>query len=159
MLSETSLGNHENAASATRRSGLRYGLTSTGWRFVVVITGLSIAHHIDHVIRGMTGWPIEGPFNPFSASLFVYPVIALGVLLSARQRVGPGFWSLLAGGGAVFLLVVHVGPAAGDAITDIPEQYDSVPGGAIAIVILFALVIALFAHCSYEVRRLFRARR
>ncbi len=36
---------------------------------VVVITGLSIAHHVDHILRDVTGWPLRDQFNPFSASL------------------------------------------------------------------------------------------
>lgn len=73
------------------------GLTATGYRLVLVIAGLSIAHHVDHVVRDVTGWPLQGGFNPFSASLFVYPVILAGLLLSRRQRVGPRFWAILAG--------------------------------------------------------------
>lgn len=58
------------------------GLTTTGYRLALVITGLSIAHHIDHVVRDVTGWPLQDGFNPFSASLFVYPVILAGLLLT-----------------------------------------------------------------------------
>ena len=129
-------------------------LTRVGYRLVVVITVLSIAHHLDHVVRGVTGWPVKGAFNPFSASLFVYPVIAPGVFLSARRRVGPAFWSVLSGGGGIFILVVHIGPVAGDAVESIPEQHDSLFAGVIAIIVLVALVVALFAHCFYELRRL-----
>ena len=135
------------------------GLTATGLRLVYGITALSLAHHVDHALRGITGWPVEGSFNAFSASLFVYPVIAAGLLLSARGRVGPGFWSALAGGGALFILVVHVGPAAGDSIERIPEQYASAGAGAAALAILVGLLVALVAHCWYEVRRLLRGRR
>lgn len=137
-----------------RRSNETVGLTSAGYRLVAVITTLSVLHHVDHLLRGVTGWPIEGSFNPFSGSLFVYPVIALGVYLSARGVVGPGFWSALAGGAMVFLLVVHVGPAAGDSLADIPRHYDSALAGALAVAILLALVLSLLAHFVYESRRL-----
>ncbi len=135
------------------------GLTSAGYRWVAVITILSVLHHADHLLRGFTGWPFEGSFNPFSGSLFVYPVIALGVYLSVRGAVGPGFWSALAGGAMVFLLIVHVGPAAGDSLADIPRHYDSALAGALAVAILLALVLSLLAHCVYESRRLLRATR
>ncbi|HEV3401405.1 MAG TPA: hypothetical protein VG078_06245, partial [Acidimicrobiales bacterium] len=82
------------------------GLTATGYRLVLLVTGLSVAHHLDHVFRDVTGWPIEGGFNPFSASLFVYPVILAGVVLSRRHRVGARFWAALAGGGGVFVAAV-----------------------------------------------------
>ncbi len=133
-------------------------LTPFGYRLVLLITALSVAHHVDHILRGVTGWPIEGGFNPFSASLFVYPVIAAGLYLSRRDRVGPLFWVLLAGGGAVFILVVHVGPAAGDAVEDIPSEYASPIAGVVAVAILAAFIAALVAHCLYELRRFTLAR-
>lgn len=129
------------------------GLTPTGRRLVLAITSLSIAHHIDHVARGVTGWPLDGDFNPFSASLFVYPVIAAGVILSNRRRVGAKFWSALAGGAALFIAFVHVGPAAGDAVGSIPKQYDSTVSDALALATLGGLFGLLVVHCIYEVRR------
>jgi hypothetical protein len=102
----------------------------------------------------MTGWPFEGGFNPFSASLFVYPVIVAGVILSRRRWVGARFWAVLAGGGALFVLAVHVGPAAGDSVGDIPGQYGSTVAGAAALVVLALFVVALVAHWVYELRRM-----
>jgi len=128
------------------------GLTGTGLRLVVLISALSVAHHVDHVFRGVTGWPLSGGFNPFTASLFVYPVIAAGLVLSHRGRVGPRFWAILAGGGAAFVLAVHVGPAAGDSVASIPGQYDSPVADVVALVVLAAFVAALVAHCVYEIR-------
>jgi hypothetical protein len=136
-----------------RNSG---GLTAVGYRLILAITVLSVAHHIDHVLRGVTGWPFAGGFNAFSGSLFVYPVIALGITLARRGFVGPGFWIFLAGGGAVFILAVHVGPVAGDDIARIPNQYDSTLAGAVALVVLAAFFAALVAHCIYELRLLRR---
>jgi len=129
-----------------------------GYRLVLLITSLSVAHHVDHILRGMTGWPLEGSFNLFSASLLVYPLIGAGVFRSRQRRVGPVFWIVLAGGGAIFILVVHVGPAAGDAVEDIPREYASPVAGVAALAILAAFFAALIAHCVYEVRRLALAR-
>ncbi len=130
------------------------GLTVTGRWLVVVITGLSIAHHVDHVVRDVTGWPLASEFNPFSASLFVYPVILAGLLLSHRQRVGARFWALLAGGAALFILAVHVGPTAGDAVTTIPDQHGSTVAGVAALIVLALFVAALVVHCVHELRRM-----
>ncbi len=132
------------------------GLTRTGYVFVGVVTTLSVGHHMDHVLRGVTGWPLEGGFNPFSASLFIYPVLAIGIALSLSGRVGARFWSVLAAAGAIFLLVVHVGPGAGDSIGDIPGQYRSEVAGALAVTELVALIGALCAHSGYELWRLRR---
>ena len=133
------------------------GLTPTGYALVLVVTALSIAHHIDHMLRGVTGWPSAGGFNPFTMSLLAYPAIAGGLLLSHGRRAGPRFWAILAGGGALFILGVHVGPGAGDSVTDIPDQYGSPVAGVTALVVLAAFVAALVVHCVYEVRRLRRA--
>ena len=130
------------------------GLTVPGYRLVMLITVLSVAHHVDHVIRDVTGWPFTDEFNPFSASLFVYPDIVVGLLLSRRRRVGARFWAVLAGGGALFILVVHVGPAAGDSVTAIPDQYGSTFADVVALVVLALFLAALVGHCAYEIRRM-----
>lgn len=116
-----------------------------------------MAHHVDHVVRDVTGWPFGGGFNPFSASLFVYPVILAGLVLSHRQRVGARFWAALAGGGALFVLIVHVGPWAPDSVATIPDQYGSTAADAAALVLLALLVAALIAHLVVELRRMVTA--
>ncbi len=130
------------------------GLTKTGYRLVLAITALSVAHHVDHILRDVTGWPVAGGFNAFSASLFVYPVIVAGVLLSRRQRVGARFWAILAGGAALFILTVHVGPAAGDSVTTIPDQYGSKFAAVTALAVLGLFLAALLWHCGHEIRRM-----
>ncbi len=129
------------------------GLTGTGYGLVLVITGLSVAHHVDHVWRGVTGWPFTDEFNAFSASLFVYPVIVAGLALSARHHVGARFWAVLAGTAALFVLVVHVGPAAADSVGTIPEQYGSRAAGLAALAVLALLLVALVVHGAHEIRR------
>ena len=133
------------------------GLTPTGVRLILAITGLSVAHHVDHALRGVTGWPLAGGFNPFTMSLFVYPAIIAGLLLSRGGRVGPRFWTILAGGGALFVLAVHVGPAAGDSVTSIPGQYGSPIADVAALAVLAVFFAALVAHCLYEARRAARS--
>lgn len=128
------------------------GLTGTAYRLIILITLLSVAHHVDHVLRDVTGWPFDPEFNAFSGSLFVYPVIALGIILARRGRIGPGFWIFLAGAGAVFILVIHVGPVAPDSVTKIPDQYDSPIATTLSLVVLAAFIAALVAHFVHEVR-------
>lgn len=137
--------------------GAATGLTRTGYQLVLVITALSVAHHVDHVLRDVTGWPFSDTFNPFSASLFVYPVILAGLLLSRRRRVGARFWAVLAGGAALFVLAVHVGPAAGDSVTAIPGEYGHAVAGAVALAVLALFLAALVVHFVHEVRRWRRA--
>lgn len=127
-------------------------LTKTGARLTLVISGLSLAHHVDHVLRGVTGWPIAGGFNPFTVSLFIYPAISLGLLLSRQGSAGPRFWAVLAGTGALFVLAVHIGPTAGDSVTQIPHQHTTHLAATAALVVLAALLVSLIAHCLYEAR-------
>jgi hypothetical protein len=83
------------------------------YRLTWLALALSLGHHLDHLVRGnAVGWPVTGEVNAFTASLVVYPIIATGLLAYHAGRVGPGFWALVSGGGAVFVSVVHFGPAA-----------------------------------------------
>ncbi|MGH3666148.1 MAG: hypothetical protein ACRDU8_08710 [Egibacteraceae bacterium] len=134
-------------------------MTPTGYRLVLAITALSVAHHIDHVLRGVTGWPLAGGLNPFTFSLLVYPVIASGVLLSRARKAGPRFWALLAGGGALFILVVHLGPAAGDSVVRIPGQYSTWAASTAALLVLAAFLAALVLHSAYEAQRAIQGHR
>ncbi len=119
-----------------------------------MVTSLSVAHHLDHVGRGVTGWPLGGEFNAFSVSLFVYPVIVAALYLSRRERVGARFWAALAGLATAFVLAVHLGPAAGDSVTNIPGQYGSAIAIAAALAVLALFIAALVTHCVHELLRL-----
>ncbi|CAN5221429.1 hypothetical protein BH20ACT9_BH20ACT9_09170 [soil metagenome] len=134
-------------------------MTPTLYWLIGAATILSLTHHVDHVLRGATGWPLTGDFNPFTYSLFVYPVIAVGVTLSLRGTVGPRFWSFLSAGGALFVGAVHLGPVAGDALAEIPGQYASPLAGAVALGLLAAFVAVLVGTFLYEIRLASRARR
>ncbi len=137
----------------------RASVTPTLYRLIAAATILSLTHHVDHVLRGATGWPLAGDANPFTFSLFVYPVIAVGVTLSLRDRVGPRFWSFLSAGGALFLVAVHLGPVAGDAVAEIPGQYASPLAGVVAVGLLAAFVAVLVGTFLYEIRLASRTRR
>lgn len=130
----------------------RAAMTPTLYSLIAAATVLSLAHHADHVLRGATGWPLTDDFNPFTYSLLVYPAIALGVGLSLRRRLGPRFWSFLSAGGALFVGAVHLGPVAGDAVTDIPRQYASPIAGGVAVGLLAAFLVVLGVTFVYELR-------
>jgi hypothetical protein len=127
-------------------------MAGTRGRFVAGIAVLTFAHHVDHAARRVTGWPLTPEVNAFTVSLLVYPAIAAGLVLTRRGRAGRRFWAVLAGGGALFVLLVHVGPAAGDLVTRIPGQHDSTVADVAALVVLAALLVALVGHCAYEAR-------
>jgi hypothetical protein len=111
-----------------RTNRMLYGL-------IFVAMFMSFGHHIEHVIRGNhVGWPLTEHVTPFSYSLGVYPLIFLGLYLYASGRVGPGFWAILSGSGAIFVTAIHFGPAAVEPPADIINLF----------------VAVLVATCMYE---------
>jgi membrane protease YdiL (CAAX protease family) len=125
---------------------------------IVVALVLSVAHHVDHVLRGDTGWPLAGGFNPFTASLVIYPLILTGLALSVLGTVGPRFWALVSLGGGLFVAAIHLGPVATDTIAGIPSQYESPVAGGLAVALLAALIGVLVGTFAYEVRLTTRQR-
>ena len=86
---------------------------------------MSLGHHIDHVMRGNhVGWPRSAEVTPFTYSLGVYPLILLGVYLFASGRVGPGYWAILSGSGALFVAAIHFSPVAVEPPADIINLYE-----------------------------------
>lgn len=52
-----------------------------------------VLHHLDHAIRGNhVGWPLQPDLNPFTYSLLVYPLVALGLSALTCGRVWAAFW-------------------------------------------------------------------
>jgi uncharacterized protein len=127
-------------------------MTRALYGLILVALALSVAHHVDHILRDDAGWPLGTDVNPFTYSLGVYPVILAGLVLSALGRVGPRFWAVLSLGGAVFVSIVHAGPVATDAVATIPSSYESPAAGALAVIVLVALVAVLVGTFGYEVR-------
>lgn len=118
---------------------------------IYVVTVLSLGHHLDHVIRGdHTGWPVTGQITPFTYSLAVYPVIALGLYLSRSGRAGAGYWMLLSGPGTAFLVAVHLGPRAIETPGDIIGGYSTALLGWAAFGWLLALIACLAASFLVE---------
>jgi hypothetical protein len=121
-----------------------YGLT-------YLAASLSLAHHLDHVIRhNAVGWPLTGEVNAFTMSLIIYPIIITGLLLYQAGRVGPGFWALISGGGAVFVSAVHFGPYAVEPPAMMLDGYDSPIAGWLAFSLLVVSVLAITS--IYETR-------
>lgn len=129
------------------------------WLTAVAVI-LAVGHHLDHAIRGNhVGWPLTGEFNAFTASLVIYPVIAIGLLLYRARRVGPGFWALVSGGGAIFLAAIHFGPWAIEPPHDIIGMYDPPILGWLAFGWLLALIGVLVVTFVYELRLALAGRR
>jgi hypothetical protein len=125
-------------------------VTRALYALIVLALVLSAGHHIDHILRGATGWPITGEVSPFTYSLAVYPLVATGLLLSRRGRVGPRAWLVVSSAGVLFLAAVHLGPAADDTVERIASGYASRAAGAAAIAELALLVTVLAGLSVYE---------
>lgn len=127
-------------------------MTRSLYALIALAVLLSLGHHVDHILRGATGWPVTGEVSPFTYSLAVYPLIATGLLMSWRRRVGPRFWFALTSCGALFVLAVHVGPAADDTLARIDAAYSSPVAAAAALGGLGLFVATLVGLSLYEVR-------
>ena len=129
------------------------------YRLTWLAAAMSLGHHLDHLIRGNgVGWPVTDQVNAFTLSLVVYPVIATGLLAYRAGRVGPGFWALVSGGGAVFVSAVHFGPAAVEPPELMLDAYDPPVLGWLAFSWLAAFVAVLAITCLYETRMWWRQR-
>jgi hypothetical protein len=123
------------------------------YRLTWLAAAMSLGHHLDHVIRhNAVGWPLTDQVNAFTFSLGIYPVIATGLLAYRAGRVGPGFWALVSGGGAVFVSAVHFGPSAVEPPELILNGYGPAVLGWLAFAWLVTFVTVLAITCVYETR-------
>jgi hypothetical protein len=121
---------------------------------------MSLGHHIDHIIRGnQVGWPLTEHVTPFTYSLGVYPLILLGLYLYRSGKVGPGYWTLLSGSGALFVAAIHFGPAAIEPPADIINMYEPRIVGWLAFAWLVVFVSVLVVTSLYEGYSWLRQRR
>jgi len=125
--------------------------SATLYRLTYLAAALSLGHHIDHVIRqNAVGWPLTDEVNAFTLSLVIYPVIVTGLLLYRAGRVGPGFWALVSGGGAIFVSAVHFGGFAAEPPEMILDAYDQPVLGRLAFTWLVIFVAVLTITSLYE---------
>lgn len=102
----------------------------------LVPTVFGVLHHIDHVLRGATGWPLIAEPTPFTYSLAIYVVVLPGLWLTRTGRVAAGFWAAVALAGLAIVVPVHIGPVADDSLGAICAGYPDRPlacGGAIFV--------------------------
>jgi hypothetical protein len=135
-------------------------VTNRLFRLVIITAALTLGHHVDHIIRGNhVGWPFSPTVTPFTFSLAVYPAVIVGLHLSLRGRVGPGYWAVLWGAMTLLAASVHL-PLSENSETagDIIGPYASPLAGWLAFLWLLALVVAAMLT-SVEATRLWVRRR
>lgn len=119
---------------------------------VGVSTLLGAAHHVDHVIRGNhVGWPITAEINPFTYSLVIYPLVAVGVSLALTDRDSTRYWALLFPFSAGMLAFFHLSPWAVEPPADVIAPYANPLYGYLAFGVLLALVASVVVASVYAV--------
>ncbi|WP_049984837.1 hypothetical protein [Halobellus rufus] len=118
--------------------------------FTAVPTVLGAAHHVDHVIRGNhVGWPITPEVNPFTYSLAIYPLLAIGLSLTLTNRVGARFWAGFFAFSTGMLAYFHVSPWAVEPPRDVILPYADPVLGYLAFGVLLALIASVAAGSVY----------
>jgi hypothetical protein len=116
-------------------------LTSVFIGFTLIPTVLGAAHHIDHVVRGNhVGWPITPAVTPFTYSLAIYPLLAVGLLLTLTGRVGARFWVGFFALSTGMLAYFHLSPWAVEPPQDVLLPYADPLAGYVAFAVLLALI-------------------
>ncbi len=118
-------------------------MTTRLYALILITSVMTLGHHIDHIIRGNhIGWPFSGTITPFTFSLAVYPAVLLGLYLSRRDKVGPGYWAILWGAMTLLAATVHL-PLSENSETpgDIINPYASTIAGWAAFLWLLVLVV------------------
>ena len=122
---------------------------------VLLSTVFGLGHHVDHVIRGNhVGWPVTPEVNPFTYGLVIYPLVLIGLYLTATDRTGVRYWFVVALLGLGMLGGVHFGPWAIEPSHDIVGPYRPSILGYIALAWLLGLLGTLLVTAIYAAHRL-----
>jgi len=117
---------------------------------VVLAAVLNLGHTTDHVVRGDLRWPLSLESAPFILiSLAIYTVVAGGLYLYAKGRIGPGFWAILASVGVAFGWLAHFSRFTDQPPAYILGAYQSVAAGWLALLGLVALMLVLIVTAVY----------
>jgi hypothetical protein len=133
-------------------------LTGAFYVVLAVPTLFGVAHHVDHVIRGNhVGWPLTPSVNAFTFSLAIYPLLALGLYLTATDRAGAGYWTGFFTFSAGLLTVTHLGPWAIEPPSDIVPLYAYPAVGYLAFAVLLGLIASVAFGAVYVATRWYRS--
>jgi uncharacterized membrane protein len=123
------------------------------YALVAAATLLGLAHHVDHVVRGNhVGWPITPEVNPFTYSLAIYPLVALGLALSLTGRAGARYWTVVLTLGTGMLVYFHLSPWAVEPPGDVVLPYADPLVGYLAFAVLLALIGVVAVGAGYSFR-------
>ena len=120
-----------------------------------LLTVFGLLHHADHVVRGEivdadgldpawnhSGWPFQDAVSPFTASLLIYVLLGVGIVLTLRRRVLGGYWLPATLVLAAIIIWVHFVPGPE---TETPRVIAESHRSALAAVLALADVAAILA--------------
>lgn len=82
--------------------------------------------------------------NPFTYSLAIYPLVAVGVALSRTDRAGARYWTAVLSIGNGMLVFVHLGPWAIEPLRHVIGPCADPQGGDAGFAILVRLIVAVW---------------
>jgi hypothetical protein len=89
--------------------------------------------------------------NPFTYSLAIYPIVAVGLYLTLTDRVGDRYWAGVFTLSAFMLAYFHVSPWAVEPPSDVILPYANPILGYFAFVVLIGLIAAASLGAVYAV--------
>lgn len=126
------------------------GLPRAFYVVVLIPTLLGAGHHVDHVVRGNhVGWPLTPEVNPFTYSLGIYPLLALGVFLTVAGHAGARYWTGFFLFSAAMLSYFHISPWAIEPPHHVIEPYATPVAGYVAFLVLLALIASVVVGAGY----------
>ena len=117
---------------------------------VLLATAFSLGHAIDHIIRDDLRWSLTAESVGFLVvTLVTYGVIAAGLYLYSKGKVGPRFWAILGGIAVGFVWLAHFSPFTDQPASYILDAYESATAGWLAVSDLVALMLVLIVTALY----------
>jgi hypothetical protein len=110
---------------------------------ITVGTLLSLGHTADHAIRDDLRWPSPALIGLVIVSLVLYSAIGTGLYLSAKGKVGPRFWTIVAVAGLLFGWAAHFSPFTEQPPSYILSAYNHGLTGWVALGVLLALMLVM----------------
>jgi hypothetical protein len=116
---------------------------------IAAVTLLSLGHTADHVIRDNLRWPSTELFALVIVSVVLYGGVGTGLLLYAKGKVGPRFWTFFAFAGVLFGWAAHLSPFTEQPPSFILRAYNHELPGWIAVGVLSALMLVMIVAGVY----------
>lgn len=117
---------------------------------VILVIALILGHDIDHMIRGDFTWQLSAELVPFFIVVFLkYAVLGFGLFFYLKNKLGAGFWAIVAGISVALGWLAHFSPFSDQTPQFIYRAYASPAAGALAVGWLSLLILVLLVTAIY----------